>query len=177
MGKWRGRRQKETVMKTKGTIVTVTIVNNPVTSFMYWEEISPAVSPRWLWIPIGEVTAAFDVIRLLSDGISPYPTSWQSSGRLLLSTDNTGNLSLYNYDGSSTNWEVANTFGGVTYDCARRYTAAADIKTAPRYFGLNSRPVNIIISMWSLWSLQIMNAYTNYKRCSILRMVRRSLIL
>lgn len=120
----------------KGTIVTVTIVNNPVTSFMYWEDQSSEVSRQVIMDADRELTAAFDVI--------PFIVGWDFAvseprgnrpGDYYYQTDNTGNLSLYNYDGSSTNWGGSNrTFGGVTYDCARRYTAAADIKTAPRYF-------------------------------------------
>ncbi|WP_455585361.1 pectinesterase family protein [Bacteroides sp.] len=120
----------------KGTIVTVTAVENPVSTFMYWEDQSGEKSRQVIMDSDRELTASFDVI--------PFIVGWDFAvseprgnrpGDYYFKTDNTGNLSLYDYDGSSTNWGGSNrTFGGIAYDCARRYTGAADIKTAPRYF-------------------------------------------
>lgn len=120
----------------KGTIVTASVVENPVSSFMFWEDQSSEKSRQLMMDADRELTATFDVI--------PFIVGWDFAvseprgnrpGDYYFKTDNTGNLSLYNYDGSSTNWGGSNrTFGGITYDCARRYTGVSDIKTAPRYF-------------------------------------------
>lgn len=119
-----------------GTIVDVKVVPNGVTSFMYWEDNSSQPS-RQIQMDIDRsVTATFDVI--------PFITGWDFNdlnmrnnlaGNYYTATDNTGFMNLYEASGTATSWGGSTkTFNGITYNCARRYTDASVILTAPRYF-------------------------------------------
>lgn len=79
-------------------------------------------------------TATFDVV--------PFIVGWDFSvseprgnrpGDYSFTTDNTGNLQLYEGDGKTTNWGASTrTFGGIERNCIRRYTERADMDN-PRY--------------------------------------------
>ncbi len=118
-----------------GTIVTVSIVPNKVTSFLYWED-QTSDSKRIITID-GDKTikATFDVI--------PFITGWNfveseprnaRPGDFYAESDNTGFISLYNGDGSQSSWGASvRNFTGGNYSCIRRYTGYADMSN-PRSF-------------------------------------------
>lgn len=119
----------------EGTIVTMTIETNPITSFLQWEDGS-SENKRTVKIDGDKTyTATFDKI--------PFIVGWdletseprgERPADYAATTDNKGLLSLYNGDGSTTNWGGSTrTFGGITYNCARRYTDYASMNN-PRYF-------------------------------------------
>ena len=119
----------------EGTKVSATVISNPVTSFLQWEDGS---ADKTRVIEMDEdktITATFDVI--------PFVVAWDfSSGRrenspaeYALTTDNTGMMQLFNADGSTTSWgNGEREFGGTSKWCARRYTDADKLVSAPRYF-------------------------------------------
>ncbi|NDW13766.1 DUF5123 domain-containing protein [Bacteroides sp. 214] len=119
----------------EGEIVSVTIDPNPVTSFMYWEDETNQLSRQIVMNSEQTITATFDVIPFIVgwNFNNPGVVRGNRPGDFAATTDNTGLMKLYNADGSSTNWGGSTkTFGGVTYDCARRYTDYAQMST-PRY--------------------------------------------
>lgn len=118
-----------------GTKVTASVATNPVTSFLKWEDGTADATRTFIMNEDMSVTATFDVV--------PFIVGWDfSSGQrsnvvadYYFNTDNTGLLNLYEADGTSTSWGASEkTFGGLKLNCARRYTEAANLKTAPRYF-------------------------------------------
>lgn len=118
-----------------GTIVSLTIEPNPVTSFMYWENQSNELTRQLSMDSEQSVTATFDVIPFIVgwDFNNPSVVRGNRPGDFAATTDNTGLLKLYNADGGTTNWGGSTkTFGGITYDCARRYTNY-DVMATPRY--------------------------------------------
>lgn len=119
----------------EGTKVSATIVENPVTSFLKWEDTTTDATRTFFMDEDKNITATFDVI--------PFIVGWDfSSGKrdnapaeYHFTTDNTGIMNLYDANGTVTSWGASEkSFGGRTLQCARRYTEAADLKTAPRYF-------------------------------------------
>lgn len=119
-----------------GTVVTLTIEPNDVSTFLYWEDLSGEMSRQVLMDADQAVTATFDQV--------PFIIGWDFNANgprgnrtadFYSSSENIGLMKLYNGDGTSTNWGGSTrTFGGVTYDCARRYTDYAVIESTPRYF-------------------------------------------
>jgi pectin methylesterase-like acyl-CoA thioesterase len=118
-----------------GTIVTVSIVPNKVTSFLYWED-QTSDSKRNITVDADKtIKATFDVI--------PFITGWNFNvaeprndrpGDFYAETDNTGVISLYNGDGSQSGWGASvRNFDGGNYSCIRRYTGYADMSN-PRSF-------------------------------------------
>jgi pectin methylesterase-like acyl-CoA thioesterase len=120
----------------EGTIVDVKVVPNGVTSFLYWDDNTNQPLRQVQMDANRSVTATFDVI--------PFITGWDFNdlnirsnlpGNYSMTTDNTGFMNLYEGNGTVTNWGGSTkTFNGITYNCARRYTDASVITTAPRYF-------------------------------------------
>ena len=118
-----------------GTVVTVSIVPNKVTSFLYWEDLT-STSQRIITIN-GDMTikATFDVI--------PFITGWNFTvsdprskrpGDFYAETDNKGIISLYNSDGSQSNWGASvRNYDGGNYSCIRRYTGYSTMSD-PRSF-------------------------------------------
>ena len=119
-----------------GTEVIATIVPNSVTSFMYWEDSSAEQSRFFTMDGDKEISATFDV--------KPFIVAWDFNTNgargnrpadYAFATDNTGNMLFYQGDGSTSNWGPnTKTFGGKTFDCARRYTNYAKDNEAPRSF-------------------------------------------
>jgi len=119
-----------------GTIVDVAIVPNAVTSFLYWEDATSQTTRQVVMDASKTISATFDVV--------PFVVGWDFAastpvtnriGDYYAQTDNTGLLSNYVFAGTSTTWGASSkTYGGVTYNCARRYTDAALLQTnTPRY--------------------------------------------
>ena len=119
-----------------GTIVTLTVVPNEVTTFLYWEDLSGETSRQILMDEKKTVTATFDQLSFIVGW--DFNTAGERGNRVgdyYSSTENTGLMNLYKYSGSITNWGGSTrAFGGITYDCARRYTDYSLIETEPRYF-------------------------------------------
>ena len=118
-----------------GTIVTVSVVPNKVSSFLYWED-QTSDSKRIVTVDANKtLKATFDII--------PFITGWNFKeteprnnrpGDFYAETDNIGFISLFNGDGSQSGWgpSVRN-FEGGNYSCIRRYTGFADMSN-PRSF-------------------------------------------
>lgn len=117
-----------------GTSVTMKVVPNSVTSFLYWNDGSSDAQKTVVMNGDKTFTATFDVV--------PFIVGWDFSvseprgnrpGDYSFTTDNTGNLQLYEGDGKTTNWGASTrTFGGIERNCIRRYTERADMDN-PRY--------------------------------------------
>ncbi len=118
-----------------GTEVTVSVVHNSVTSFLYWEHGSSEQSRLVVMDGPKEMTATFDVIPfVVAWSFNPSEPRGNRPGDYYFETDNTGTMLFFNGDGSQTSWGGSNrTFGGVALDCARRYTDA-DKMSNPRSF-------------------------------------------
>lgn len=118
-----------------GTEVTVSVVPNSVTSFLYWEYGSSVQSRLVVMDGPKEVTATFDVIPfVVAWSFNPSEPRGNRTGDYYFETDNTGTMLFFNGDGSQTSWGGSNrTFGGVALDCARRYTDAEKMSN-PRSF-------------------------------------------
>lgn len=118
-----------------GTEVTVSVVPNSVTNFLYWENSSAELQRSVTMDGNKELTATFDVV--------PFIVAWdfaQSEPRgnrvadYAFTTDNTGSLNIYNGDGSSTQWGGSTrTFGGKERNCIRRYTDYVNMNNPRSY--------------------------------------------
>lgn len=119
-----------------GTIVDVAIVPNAVTSFLYWEDASSTATRQIVMDASKTISATFDVVPFIVgwDFPSSNPTS-NRIGDYYAQTDNTGFLNNHVFAGTTTTWGASTkTFGGVTYNCVRRYTdAALLLANTPRY--------------------------------------------
>lgn len=119
-----------------GTIVDVAVVPNAVTSFLYWEDASSTSTRKEVMDANKSVSATFDVVPFIVgwDFAASTPVTNRAAD-YAVATDNTGLLSNYTFDGTSTTWGASSkTFGGVTYSCARRYTDIAMLQAnTPRY--------------------------------------------
>ena len=107
-----------------GTEVTVSVVPNSVTNFLYWENGSAEKQRSVTMDGNKTVTATFDVV--------PFIVAWdfaQSEPRgnrtadYAFTTDNTGSLNIFNGDGTTTQWGGSTrNFSGKELNCIRRYT-------------------------------------------------------
>ena len=122
-----------------GTEVTLTVVPNPVTRFLTWEDNSAALTRVVTVNSDTEVTATFDVI--------PFIVAWdfnadKNSARgnrpadYAFTTDNTGVMLFYQgAEHTSTNWGGGKaSFGGKELWAARRYTDYSKEEQVPRAF-------------------------------------------
>lgn len=118
-----------------GTQVTMTIVPNPVTTFIKWEDESTGTMRQVNMDANKAFTATFDQI--------PFITGWNfkvqeprtnRTGDFYSSTANTGMMAMYEPTGTNVNW-LANA-GSFTpsYPCVRIWTAGASFLTTRRYF-------------------------------------------
>ena len=117
------------------TLVNVSVRENPVTSFLYWDDMSSEKSRNVMMDKDASLDASFDIV--------PFIVGWDlddltvrsnRKGDYFYQTDNQGVLTLFNDNGSETNWGGSTrTFGTQTFNCARRYTEYADMGK-PRYF-------------------------------------------
>lgn len=119
----------------EATEVVASVIPNSVTLFLYWEDGSIAPVRSVTMNEDKNLTASFDVVPFIVAW--DFPTQEPRGNRpadYAFTTDNTGLLSLYNGDGSSTNWgHSTRTFSGIEHNCPRRYTNYADMSN-PRYF-------------------------------------------
>ena len=109
-----------------GEEVTISVVPNSVTSFLYWGDGSSESKKTIIMDSDHSYTLHYDVVPFIVGWDFEMTTSssrGQRPGDYYYKTDNKGIMNFYNGDGSSTNWGGSTmTFGGVTFDCARRYT-------------------------------------------------------
>jgi len=119
-----------------GTIVDVAVVPNGVTSFLYWENATSQLSRQVVMDAPKSISATFDVV--------PFIVGWDFAvanpvsnriGDYYAQTDNAGLLNNYNFSGTTTTWGASTkSFGGVTYNSARRFADAAMlVASTPRY--------------------------------------------
>ena len=118
-----------------GTVVTMSIVPNAVTTFIKWDDESTTTSRQVAMDADKSFTASFDQI--------PFITGWNfkvqeprtnRTGDFYSSTSNTGMIAMYEPAGTNVNW-LANA-GSFTpsYPCVRIWTAGAAFLTNRRYF-------------------------------------------
>lgn len=119
----------------EGTDVTVSIVPNDVSTFLYWDDQTSDVNKHVVMDDNKTVTATFDWIPfLVAWNFDPSEPRGARVGDFYSRTDNQGLMNFYNADGSGTNWGGSTkSWQGITYTCARRYTGYADMSN-PRYF-------------------------------------------
>jgi pectin methylesterase-like acyl-CoA thioesterase len=119
----------------QGESVTVSVVPNSVTSFLYWDDMTGESSRQLIMDRDKTITATFDWIPfLVAWNFDPSEPRSNRAGDFYSRTENTGIMRFFNGDGSSTNWGGSTkTWGGITYTCARRYTEYANMNN-PRYF-------------------------------------------
>jgi Pectin methylesterase len=119
-----------------GTIVDVVVVPNGVSSFLYWDDATSQTSRQIVMDAPKTISATFDVVPFIVgwDFAASTPVS-NRVGDYFYQTDNTGLLNNYTYTGTTTTWGASTkTFGGITYNSARRYSdAALLIANTPRY--------------------------------------------
>lgn len=123
-----------------GTIVNASIIQNRVAPFLYWEDQSGELSRQLLMDKDLTISATFSQIPFIVGWNFNNPSEIRSNrlGDFYSDTQNTGLLDFFEYNGNRTNWGGSTrTFGTETYDCARRYTSAANMTSAPRYFQAN----------------------------------------
>ena len=118
-----------------GTDVTISIVPNSVTNFLYWEDGDAAPARVVKMNADKTVEATFDVVPFIVAW--DFPVSEPRGNRpadYAFTTDNTGLLNIHNGDGSTTNWGGSTrNFGTGDINCIRRYTNFADMAN-PRSF-------------------------------------------
>ncbi len=118
----------------KDTWVTIAVQSNPVTSFMYWNDMSSELTKT---IQVNEnksFTATFDWVPFIVGwDFSPSEPRGNRPGDYYNQLTNQGVMKFFKGDGTTTNWGGSNRSFGATYDCARRYTDYVDMPT-PRYF-------------------------------------------
>ena len=110
-----------------GTEVTVSVVPNSVTNFLYWDNSSSETSRLVTMDGNKEQTATFDVVPFVVawDFRTAYAKGQRNNvaGEYAYETSNTGNLTILKENGSTVNWGNYNHnfTSGYKY-CARRYT-------------------------------------------------------
>ena len=127
----------------ENTWVTVAIEPNPVTSFLYWDDLSNELTQTVLMDGNKTFTATFDWVPFIAGwGFNPSEPRGDRPGDYYNQSNNQGIMKMFksgvelanNSSTKTTNWGGSTkTFGGVTYNCARRYTNAAEM-SEPRYF-------------------------------------------
>ena len=118
----------------ENTVVNATIIPNSASLFLYWDDMSSALTKTVHMTENKEYTATFDWVPFIVGwDFEPNEPRNNRPGDYYNQFNNQGIMRLFNGNGSSTNWGASNrTFGGVTYNCARRYTGLADMMN-PRY--------------------------------------------
>lgn len=128
--------QKENNRYESGEEVTVTVVPNSVTTFLYWGDGTGENKQTVVMDQDRELTLHYDVVPFIVGwdfDTEKNPARNERPGDYYFKSDNQGIMSLFNGDGSSTNWGGSErTFGGKTFFCARRYTNFSDMDN-PRY--------------------------------------------
>ena len=117
-----------------GTDVTMTVVPNGVTSFMYWENTATDLS-RTIKVTSDSIfTATFDVLPFIAgwDFRNTSPSS-DRQGDYYSSVSNQGLFAEKNQDGTSTTWLGSGGRYSPSYPCASMWTPVANWPT-PRYF-------------------------------------------
>jgi pectin methylesterase-like acyl-CoA thioesterase len=121
-------------MYEEGTLVTVDVVSNPVTNFLYWEDNSTAAERVITVVGNKSLTATFDEKSFIVGWDFKNQTPTQSRpGDFYSETTNTGVISLYESAGTAVGW-LANTGSfSPSYPCIRFWTLGTDFLTKHRY--------------------------------------------
>lgn len=129
--------QKEDNRYESGEEVTVTVVPNPVTTFLYWGDGTSEDKQTVVMDQEQKLILHYDVVPFIVGwdfDTNKNPARNERQGDYYFKSDNTGVMYFYNGDGSSTNWGGSErNFGGKNLSCARRYTDY-DQMGNPRYF-------------------------------------------
>ncbi len=129
--------QRDNNQYEAGEEVSITVVPNSATTFLYWGDGSSENRQTVIMDKDYSFLMHYDVIPFIVGwdfDSNKNPARSDRQGDYYFKTDNTGVMYFHNGDGSSTNWGASErTFGGKTLYCARRYTDFADMDN-PRYF-------------------------------------------
>ena len=117
-----------------GTVVTVTVVPNAVSTFTKWDDNTTDLSKNVTVNSDQTLTAAFDVVPFIVgwDFKTQSPTSKRIGDFYFLAGEK-GFFSLYNADGSDASWLASTAVYTPSYPAARMWTPVASFAT-PRYF-------------------------------------------
>ncbi len=118
-----------------GTVVTMTIVPNPVTSFVNWEDNSTA-TPRTITMDGNKsFTANFTETPFIAgwDFKIGSPTTARV-GDFYSNASNKGVLNIYEQTGTATSWLAHSGWSTPTTPCAILWTGSADFATNRRYW-------------------------------------------
>ncbi|MGQ1947511.1 pectinesterase family protein [Geofilum sp. OHC36d9] len=126
-----------------GTIVSASVVSNPVTSFLYWDDNSTETIKNIVMDGNKSITATFDEI--------PFIVGWDfrnldpkvsRPGDFYSETTNTGSLSVYKTDGTTVGWLAHTAEYSPAYPNARIW--AVDFTNDRRYFMASFSTENFI---------------------------------
>ena len=136
-GEYKLSPQRDNNQYEVGEEVTISIVPNSVTTFLYWGDGSSENKQTVIMDEDRNFTAHYDVIPFIVGWDFDSNKNSARSGRqgdYYFKTDNTGVMNFYEGNGSTTNWGASErSFGGKTFYCARRYTGFTDMNN-PRSF-------------------------------------------
>lgn len=136
-GEYKLSPQRDNNQYEAGEEVSITVVPNSATTFLYWGDGSSENKQTVIMDKDYSFLMHYDVIPFIVGwdfDSNKNPDRSARKGDYYFKTDNTGVMYFHNGDGSSTNWGASErTFGGKTLYCARRYTDFADMDN-PRYF-------------------------------------------
>ena len=136
-GKYKLSPQRDGNRYEAGEEVSITVVPNSATTFLYWGDGSSENKQTVIMDEDRNFTAHYDVIPFIVGWDFDSNKNSARSGRqgdYYFKTDNTGVMNFYEGNGSTTNWGASErSFGGKTFYCARRYTGFTDMNN-PRSF-------------------------------------------
>lgn len=122
-------------MYEAGTVVTLTVVPNAVTTFIKWDDETTLTTRQLTMDAAKAVTASFDQI--------PFIVGWNfkaaeprsnRTGDFYSSTGNMGMMAMYEPTGSNVNWLANAGSFNPSYPCVRIWTAGANFQSTRRYF-------------------------------------------
>ena len=136
-GEYKLSPQRDNNQYEAGEEVSITIVPNSATTFLYWGDGSSENKQTVIMNKDYSFLMHYDVVPFIVGwDFNPEKNAARSgrAGDYYFKTDNTGVMNFYEGDGGSTNWGASErTFGGKTLYCARRYTGFAAMDN-PRSF-------------------------------------------
>ena len=136
-GEYKLSPQRDNNQYEAGEEVSITIVPNSATTFLYWGDGSSENKQTVIMNKDYSFLMHYDVVPFIVGwDFNPEKNAARSGrpGDYYFKTDNTGVMNFYEGDGGSTNWGASErTFGGKTLYCARRYTGFAAMDN-PRSF-------------------------------------------
>jgi len=118
-----------------GTIVTLTVIENPVTTFLQWENESTTSTRTFEMTEDKTLTATFDEAAFIVGwNFKVQEPRGGRAGDFYSQSDNMGAMNMYLPNGTQVNW-LANTGSfNPSYPCIRKWTGEASFTTEQRYY-------------------------------------------